>query len=345
LPHELYMQRALDLASLGLGRVSPNPMVGAVVLYKDKIIGEGYHTQFGLPHAEVEAINSVENKDLLAESTIYVTLEPCCHYGKTPPCSDLLISSRFKKVVVAMMDPNTLVAGRGIARLRKAGIEVEVGILEAEARMLNRRFITFYEKNRPYIILKWAETADGFISPALNAAKDDKQISNLLSQQIVHKWRGEEDAIMVGMNTLLYDNPKLNVRLVESFKQPIRIVLDENGVNLKNLHFLDGLQPSIVFNFQKNDLTRACKYYQIDSNQEPLPQMLNLLFQGGVGSLIVEGGSKLIARFLQQGLWDEARVCVSTKTFGQGIDAPVLRKPIQHEFTLNEDHWKVMLNN
>lgn len=338
------MQRALDLASLGLGRVSPNPMVGAVVVHEGKIIGEGYHTQFGAAHAEVEAIKSVKDKALLAESTIYVTLEPCSHYGKTPPCSDLLIETKVKKVMVAMQDPNPLVAGKGIAKLRQAGIEVEVGILEAEARMLNRRFVTFHEKHRPYIILKWAETADGFIAPSLDASRQDKQISNLLSQQIVHKWRAEEDAIMVGMNTLLHDNPKLNIRFVECFKQPIRIVLDEKGVKLTNLHFLDGLQPSIVFNFLEEDLTKACKYYRLDASEEPFRQMMDLLFRGGVGSLIVEGGAKLIKRLLDLGLWDEARVCVSPKTFGQGIEAPILKRPVCEEFRLNEDTWKVMLN-
>lgn len=338
------MQRALDLASLGLGRVSPNPMVGAVIVYNDVIIGEGWHQQFGFAHAEVNAVNSVQNKDFLAESTIYVTLEPCSHFGKTPPCADLIIRSKFKKVVVAMLDPNPLVAGNGIQRIREAGIEVEMGVLESEAKMLNKRFLTFHQKKRPYVILKWAETADGFIAPTLDAAKEAKQISNKLSQLLVHKWRREEDAIMVGMNTLLHDNPNLDARLADGFKQPIRITIDERGTISGDYHFFNGKLSSIVFNYQKEEEDGAIKYLKLDPKQEPLAQLLTRLYANGIGSILVEGGSKLITRFLEANIWDEARVCVSDKTFGTGIVAPILRKPIQEKFELETDAWKVMLN-
>jgi len=338
------MQRALDLASLGLGRVSPNPMVGAVIVHNDTIIGEGWHQQFGLAHAEVNAVNSVQNKELLVESTIYVTLEPCSHFGKTPPCADLIIQSKFKKVVVAMLDPNPLVAGKGIQRIREAGIDVEIGILESEAKILNKRFLNFIEKKRPYVILKWAETADGFIAPALDAAKEAKQISNNLSQLLVHKWRREEDAIMVGMNTLLHDNPHLDARLADGFKQPVRITLDEKGAISGNYNFFDGKLSSIVFNYQKEEVEGDIKYLKLGTKQEPLLQLLTRLYGNGIGSVLVEGGSKLIARFLETNLWDEARVCTSGKTFGTGIVAPILRKPIQEKFELETDCWKVMLN-
>lgn len=338
------MQRALDLASLGLGRVSPNPMVGAVIVYNDVIIGEGWHQQFGFAHAEVNAVNSVQNKDFLAESTIYVTLEPCSHFGKTPPCADLIIRSKFKKVVVAMLDPNPLVAGNGIQRIREAGIDVEIGLLESEAKMLNKRFLSFHQKKRPYVIIKWAETADGFIAPALDAAKEAKQISNKFSQLLVHKWRREEDAIMVGMNTLLHDNPNLNARLADGFKQPIRITLDEKGAISGDYNFFDSKLSSIVFNYQKEEEDRAIKYLKLDPKQEPLTQLLTRLYANGIGSVLVEGGSKLIARFLETNLWDEARVCLSDKTFGAGIVAPDLRKPIQEKFELGSDSWKMMLN-
>ena len=338
------MQRALDLANLGLGSVSPNPMVGAVIVHNDTIIGEGWHQQFGFAHAEVNAINSVQKKDFLSESTIYVTLEPCAHFGKTPPCADLLIQSKFKKVVVAMLDPNPLVAGKGIQRMREAGIEVEIGLLESEAKILNKRFVIFIEKKRPYVILKWAETADGFISPALNATKEAKQITNKLSQFLVHKWRREEDAIMVGMNTLLHDNPNLDARHADGFKQPIRITLDEKGAIAGDYNFCNGKLSSIIFNYQKEEEDEAIKYLKLDQKQEPFGQLLTRLHKNGIGSVLVEGGSKLINRFLETNLWDEARVSVSDKTFGSGILAPILRKSIQERIELNEDNWKVMLN-
>jgi diaminohydroxyphosphoribosylaminopyrimidine deaminase / 5-amino-6-(5-phosphoribosylamino)uracil reductase len=338
------MQRALDLASLGLGSVSPNPLVGAVVVYEGKVIGEGWHKKFGEPHAEVEAINSVQQPELLSESALYVTLEPCSHHGKTPPCADFIISKKIKKVVVAMTDPNPLVAGRGIEKLRQAGVEVEIGLLEDEARTLNKRFLTYFEKNRPYVILKWAQTSDGFIAPSLQARKEGKQISNSLSQQLVHKWRSVEDAIMLGMNTLVHDNPQLNVRLWETSKQPLRVTLDEKGAFSGNYHFFDGTQNSIVFNYLKEENGDGIKYAKLNREKNSIEQILSRLRKEGVGSILVEGGTKLLEKFLEANLWDEARVCTSPKTFGKGIAAPFFQKQIREKFFIKEDRWQISLN-
>ncbi len=337
------MQRALELASLGLGSVSPNPMVGAVIVHDNKIIGEGWHKKYGAPHAEVEAVKSVANQELLSESILYVTLEPCSHFGKTPPCADLLVAHRFKKVMVAMLDPNPLVAGRGIEKLRSAGIEVEIGLLEHESKRLNKRFLTYFEKKRPYVILKWAQTADGFIAPSLHSAKSEKQISNPLSSQLVHKWRSEEDAIMVGMNTLLHDNPKLNVRLWETTKHPTRITLDEKGIQNFNYHFFDQSVPSIVFNYQKDEKINEILFIKI-SKENALSEMLTCLQKEGIASILVEGGTALLNRFVEANLWDEARVCTSAKTFGTGIQAPVFGGNPDEQFRLEEDFWRVYRN-
>lgn len=297
------MLRALQLAEIGRGNVSPNPMVGCVIVHNDLIIGEGWHKKYGDWHAEVNAINTVKDKSLLPEATAYVTLEPCSHFGKTPPCADLLVKHGLKKVVICNFDPFPLVAGKGIKKLQDAGIEVITGILEEKGRELNKRFFTVVEKNRPYIILKWAETADGFI-----AGENFKQIkiSNVLSHKLSHKWRSEEDAIMVGTNTALYDNPKLNVREWTG-RNPIRIVVDRNGRLPKSLNIFDDSQKTIII-----------------SNPIIFEELQNVKIQ----SIIVEGGSKLLQSFIDEQFFDEIRVFRSKNQLKKGILAPILPKDI-----------------
>lgn len=301
----LFMQRALELAVLGRGQVSPNPMVGCVIATESgQIIGEGWHQQYGQAHAEVNAIRSVSsaNRFLLPTSTAYVTLEPCSHFGKTPPCADLLIAENVARVVVGNDDPNPLVAGRGLQKLRDAGIEVETGLLAEIGRHLNRRFFTFFEQKRPYITLKWAETADGFI-----AQSDGKPlvVSSLLSRTRSHQWRSQEDAILVGTNTAQNDNPRLNVRLWTG-RNPLRIVLDPQNRLPKHLHLFDQSQPTL--RYETTDLSF----------------ILGDLYQRKVQSILVEGGAKLLQSFLNQGLFDEIRVFKSLDFVGEGIAAPML---------------------
>lgn len=316
------MSRALELAKLGRGHVSPNPMVGCVIVHNQRIIGEGWHRQYGGPHAEVNAVRSVADESLLPESTVYVTLEPCSHFGKTPPCADLLIAKGVKKVIVCNDDPNPLVAGKGLAKLRAAGIEVETGLLAGQGRALNRRFFTFIEQQRPYLILKWAETADGFMAPA-----DFRPIpiSSPLSRQLVHKWRTEEDAIMVGTNTARYDNPQLNVRLWTG-RNPVRIVIDKPLQLPSALHLFDGSQPTLVYTvLPAKETVGVTKYIQLDPQAPFLPQLIADLHQQKIQSVIVEGGAALLESFLKMGLWDEVRVFKSLKVMGEGLAAPVAR--------------------
>jgi diaminohydroxyphosphoribosylaminopyrimidine deaminase / 5-amino-6-(5-phosphoribosylamino)uracil reductase len=315
------MQRAIQLALLGLGNVAPNPMVGCVIVHNDTIIGEGWHKEYGKAHAEVNAIESVINQDLLKESTVYVSLEPCSHYGKTPPCADLLITKQVKKVVVANLDTNPLVAGKGLEKLKNAGIEIETSILEKEARLLNKRFFTFMEKRRPYILLKWAETSDGFVA---RKNYDSKWISNEHSRTLVHKWRTEEQAIMVGTNTALYDNPQLNVR-DWSGKNPIRIVIDKNLKLPHHFYLFDQTQKTICYNLVKNEENHNLALVRLDADNF-LENLLQDLFERKVQSVLVEGGSFLINKFIEKNYWDEARIFVASQTFQEGIVAPNLCK-------------------
>ena len=319
---QLFMQRALQLAQLGAGTVSPNPMVGCVIVHNGKIIGEGYHQKYGDAHAEVNAVNAVSDKSLLSESDIYVTLEPCSHFGKTPPCADLLIKYKFKKVIVCNYDPNPLVAGQGIEKLRQAGIEVEVGLLEEEGRELNKRFFTYIEKKRPYIILKWAESADGFI-----AKKNYKavQISNLLSRRFVHKMRSEEDAIMIGTNTVKYDNPTLNTRFWTG-KNAIRVLIDRELSLSKNLHVFDNSQKTICYNSLKDEIIENNIFVRTPLNTSIEPFILEDLYQRKIQSIIIEGGTILLQSFIDLGLWDEAFILKSEIILEQGIDAPKIKR-------------------
>lgn len=319
--HEIFMQRCLDLALLGMGDVAPNPMVGCVIVHDGIIIGEGYHQKFGQPHAEVNAIRSVKNPELLAQSTIYVSLEPCSHFGKTPPCSDLIIENRIPKVVIGTIDPFAKVAGKGIERMKNAGISVEVGLLENECRELNRRFFTFHEKKRPYILLKWAQTLDGFIDTDRTETQHPTWITNALSKRLVHKQRSEESAILIGTNTAEFDNPALTVREWTG-NQPIRMVIDRTGRLNSGLHIFDQNAPTWVFSGIEHREANNLKFVPLDFDRNILPQMLSELYNRDVLSVIVEGGNVLLNSFLDAGLWDEAFVYTGNQFFGKGVEAP-----------------------
>ncbi|MBL6449838.1 bifunctional diaminohydroxyphosphoribosylaminopyrimidine deaminase/5-amino-6-(5-phosphoribosylamino)uracil reductase RibD [Fulvivirga sp. 29W222] len=314
---ELYIRRAFDLALLGLGNVSPNPLVGCVIVHNNKVIGEGWHKKYGGAHAEVNAIDSVVDKGLLPESTVYVSLEPCAHFGKTPPCSDLLVRSGVKRVVISNIDTNPLVGGKGVEKLEDAGIEVVTGILEREGLEINRRFFTGLKKGRPYIILKWAETSDGFVA---RKNYDSKWISNETSRKLVHKWRAEEDGIMVGPNTAYYDDPSLSVRDWTG-RNPVRVVIDRKLRLPQSLKLFDGSQPTICYNLSSNQESEGVKYVKLpDSNF--LDELFLNLFEQNLRSVIVEGGAQLLNLLLEKGMWDEARVFVSPAKFIEGIEAP-----------------------
>lgn len=320
---ELYMRRCLQLAQLAAGHTAPNPMVGAVLVHNDVIIGEGYHKQYGGPHAEVNCINSVaeEHKHLVSSSTIYVSLEPCAHYGKTPPCADLIIRNKIPKVVVGCRDPFKQVDGKGIEKLVNAGIDVTVGVLEKECRQVNRRFFTFHTQHRPYVLLKWAQTGDGKIA---SYSEERLLISNYITNKLVHKWRSEEAAILVGTNTALMDNPSLTNRLWHG-NNPIRLVVDM-GLRLpQNLHLFDGEVKTVVFNTIKHGESDKVSYYQVTEDASLIHQILNACYQNNIQSIMVEGGARLLQSFIDEGMWDEARVIINTQLFvGEGLPAPVL---------------------
>lgn len=318
---ELYMRRALELAKLGSGYTSPNPMVGCVVVHDGCIIGEGWHQQYGGPHAEVNAIASVENKSLLPQSRVYVTLEPCSHFGKTPPCADLLISSGVRDVVICNTDPNPLVAGRGIKKLTEAGAQVNVGVLEQEGLALNKRFFTFHTLKRPFILLKWAETADGFVG---GDNYTPVQISGKLAQRLVHQYRAEEQAILVGTRTALADNPRLNTRLW-SGKNPLRLVIDRHLRLPAHLHLFDQSQPTVVYTYKQQEDQENLYFVRLQVQEPLLPQMMQDLHQRQVLSVLVEGGTFLLESLLQANLWNEAILLKSKyKSLGSGIKAPVM---------------------
>ena len=317
------MYRCLELAAKGLGHVSPNPMVGCVIVLNEKIIGEGYHEHYGYGHAEPNAIAQVSD-DLLAKSTLYVTLEPCSHYGKTPPCADLITSKGIKKVVVGNLDSNPLVAGKGIKKLKDAGIDVEYGILDKECRELNKRFFTFHEKKRPYIILKWAQTQDGFISHwPLPEFKEDNWITGTESKTLSHQWRSQEQAILIGYNTLMADNPLLTARLVNG-KNPIRLILSRNADLNKEFNIFNSDARSIIFNSIKDEVIGNIEFVKIDWNQK-VKQVLEYCYKNNIMSVIIEGGTNTIYNFTNSNAWDEARVFVNPhKKFEHGISAPDL---------------------
>jgi diaminohydroxyphosphoribosylaminopyrimidine deaminase / 5-amino-6-(5-phosphoribosylamino)uracil reductase len=332
----IFMQRALDLAALGRGHVSPNPLVGCVIVQNGMIIGEGWHKKYGEAHAEVNAVRDVADKTLLKQSTIYVNLEPCSHFGKTPPCADMLIREKVKKVVIANLDTNPLVAGAGMKKLQAAGIEVVTGILDAGGAELNRRFFTFMERQRPYIILKWAETADGFIA---RENFDSKWISNALSRQWVHKWRTEEDAVLVGMRTAQHDNPRLNVRSWTG-RDPVRIVIDRFLKLDQSLNIFDGSQRTICYNTVKDEARPSLLFVKLPE-QDFLSTLVRDLYRQKIQSVIVEGGAQTLQRFIDEGLWDEARVFVAPATFQKGISAPRLKGKLIERQQIQSDTLKI----
>jgi diaminohydroxyphosphoribosylaminopyrimidine deaminase/5-amino-6-(5-phosphoribosylamino)uracil reductase len=319
---EQFMRRAIQLAYRGSGSVSPNPLVGAVLVHNNRIIGEGWHAVYGDVHAEVMCLDSVadEDKRLIPQSTIYVTLEPCAHQGKQPPCSLRLIREGLKRVVIAVEDPFPQVSGRGISQLQEKGIEVTVGVCAEEARWMCRRFLTVQEKGRPYVILKWAQSVDGFFAPA---DRSRHQLSNSYSQALVHKWRTEEAAIMVGYNTALTDNPQLTARLWQG-KQPLRIVLDRN-LRLPSRHALfDGSAETWIVNEQVEQTGANISYVQMPFSEHLLINLVKRLADSGKASLFVEGGVQLLNSFIQAGLWDEARVFTAHQLLNAGLAAPQL---------------------
>lgn len=317
LPDEQFMTRALELAHLGIGSVSPNPRVGCVIVHEGKIIGEGWHKKFGGPHAEVNAVNDVRDQSLLAESTVYVNLEPCSHTGKTPPCADLLIKHRVRRVVISNLDPHPLVNGRGISKLTDAGIDVQTGVLEQEGRHLNAAFFTFIEKKRPYIILKWAQSADGFLA---GANGESKWISNEYSRQLVHRWRAEEDAVLVGSRTAQVDDPMLNVR-DWSGRDPIRVVIDRCLKLPADLNLWKGPQKTLRYN-TVHDVTNGTVTAVRLPERGFLDHMLRNLHGHGIQSVMVEGGAVTLNQFIESGLWDEARIFYAARSLGAGIAAP-----------------------
>lgn len=334
---EIFMRRAMELAVLGAGRVSPNPMVGSVVVHDNNIIGEGWHQQYGGPHAEVNAINSVSDKTLLKQSTVYVTLEPCSHFGKTPPCADMLIGHAVKKVVVANVDSNPIVNGGGIHKLRAAGVEVVTGILEKSCRELNKRFFTFVEKKRPYVTLKWAETADGFIA---RKNFDSKWISGQFSRQLVHKMRSQEDAVLVGMRTAQYDNPQLSVR-DWSGRNPIRIVIDRFLKLSDRLNLFDGNQKTLIYNVLKHEELKNFSLIRLDEH-DFLTQLVHDLYKRNIQSVIIEGGAQTLQSFISAGLWDEACIFISPENFQEGIKAPSISGLVQTNVKIENDWLKIL---
>ncbi len=333
----LFMQRAFKLALLGASKVAPNPMVGCVIVKNGKIIGEGFHQAFGSAHAEVNAIKNASKK--VAGSTVYITLEPCVHYGKTPPCADLLIAQKVAKVVVASRDPFAAVNGAGIQRLKKAGIQVEINCMQKEGHHINRRFLTSVSKGKPYIILKWAQTQDHFV------AKTDfnsKWISNPLSRQLVHKWRSEEMGILIGYNTAKHDNPKLSARNWQG-SSPTRIVIDPKNELNETLHLFDGTQATLVFTRFPKINRKNITYYNFNS-KDPIAAILDQLHQLKIQSLLVEGGTKTIKKFLDLNLWDEARVFTCTRKFFKGIHAPIIEALPHHQVQISNDILTIYYN-
>ncbi|MBN1791929.1 MAG: bifunctional diaminohydroxyphosphoribosylaminopyrimidine deaminase/5-amino-6-(5-phosphoribosylamino)uracil reductase RibD [Bacteroidales bacterium] len=332
------MKRCLDLAALGLGHTASNPLVGSVIVHNDRIIGEGFHHVYGGPHAEVNAVDAVADKSLLSVSTLYVNLEPCSHSGKTPPCADMIIRTGIPEVVIGTSDPNPLVSGNGIRKLEQSGVKVTTGVLQDQCRDLNKRFFTYHTKKRPMVILKWAQTSDGFMDVLRENAgvPEPNWISNEISRILVHKWRSEEQSILVGTRTALLDNPRLNVRQW-SGNSPVRMVLDRNLRLPATLNLFDNSMPTLVFNALKDSQEGLTQYVRLDFTGSVLGELLRYLYDKGLQSVFVEGGQKLLNSFLDENLWDEARVFTGPGMFGAGISAPVIRHITPAKHRIRED--------
>ncbi|GAB5564629.1 MAG: bifunctional diaminohydroxyphosphoribosylaminopyrimidine deaminase/5-amino-6-(5-phosphoribosylamino)uracil reductase RibD [Winogradskyella sp.] len=326
---EIYINRCLQIGNNGLGTTRPNPMVGAVVVYNDRIIGEGFTNPYGGAHAEVNAINAVDDKSLLERSTLYVTLEPCSHYGKTPPCSDMIIKNKIPRVVIGCIDDNPEVAGRGVNKLKTAGCEVLVGVLEKQCKTHLKRFFAFHNKKRPYVILKWAQSIDGFIAPKTKRHKKPVWITNTYSRQLVHKWRAEEQAILVGSNTVTEDNPTLDVRDWKGHN-PIRIVLGKTNQKKTSYNIYNNSSETLTFN---QDF--------LDYSKPIAAQICALLYTNNINSVIIEGGTQTLQTFIDEDLWDEARVFHGNVRFEDGVKAPQFIGDLQSESQLLEDTLKI----
>ena len=339
--HEIYMKRCLQLAKNGLGTTYPNPLVGSVIVHKGKIIGEGWHKKAGEPHAEVNAINSVKNKELLSKSTIYVNLEPCSHFGKTPPCANLIIEHKIPKVVIGCIDSYSEVAGKGIEKLTNSGCKVTLNVLEKECLEINKRFFTFHNKKRPYIILKWAETADGFIAPLTNESKTSIAISNIYSRQLVHKYRTEEQAILVGTNTVLNDNPNLDAR--DWFgNNPIRIILDRTHKIPTDFNVKNKKNPTIIFTEEENCVNSENCIYEFATFDTLL--ISNNLYDKNIQSIIIEGGTITLQQFINSNLWDEARVFSSENNMNEGIKKPNFNFIANQKVKIKNNQLKIYTN-
>lgn len=342
--HEKYMARCIQLAKNGLGTTYPNPLVGSVIVYNGKIIGEGWHQKAGEAHAEVNAINSVKNKALLSKATIYVSLEPCSHFGKTPPCADLIAYHKIPNVVIGTIDSFAKVAGNGIKKLMMSGAKITLGVLEKECKELNKRFFTFHEKKRPYIILKWAETEDGFIAPLQKNEKKPVWITNQYSRQLVHKWRTEEQAILVGTKTVLEDNPSLESR--DYFGQnPLRIAIDRNNVIDESFQIKSNKTKTLIIT-NKEVLTKKENIIYKNSIFDTVfvENLLKYLHLSNIQSVIIEGGTQTIQSFINQNLWDEARVFSNKIKFTTGIEAPKLKLNSTCDFLKTNDKLKIFRN-
>ena len=348
------MLRCIQLAKNGLGTTYPNPLVGCVIVYKNEIIGEGWHYQSGKPHAEVNAINSVKNQTLLTEATIYVSLEPCSHFGKTPPCANLIIEKGIKNVVIGSVDPNPKVAGNGIKLLKEHGCIVTEGVLENECNLLNKRFFTFHQKKRPYIILKWAETNDGFIAPIKTNRKEVKPvwITNKTSRQLVHKWRAEEQSILVGTQTVIDDNPSLTTRDWQG-NSPIRIVLDRKLRIPGKASILDGSLKTIVITDDESVISASLNDRKskqnihietINFSDNIATQICGITYRYNIQSIIIEGGAKTLQTFIDVDLWDEARIFTGNSSFNEGTKAPVLKGNLIFEEKINQDTLRIYNN-
>lgn len=336
--HKTYIKRCISLAKNGLGTTYPNPLVGSVIVHNNKIIGEGWHYQSGKPHAEVNAINSVKNESHLKEATIYVSLEPCSHFGKTPPCSDLIISKGIPNVVIGCVDSYSEVSGSGIKRLQEHGCNVTVGVLEQECLDLNKRFFSFHNKKRPYIFLKWAETQDGFIAPEHNS--EITWISNSYSKQWVHKLRAEEQAILVGTQTAIIDNPKLDVRSWNG-SNPVRVVIDRDLKIPETNHIYRSSTKTIVLCEETKEDDNI--YFEKIDFKNLANETMRVLYKHGIQSIIIEGGAKTLDTFIEANLWDEAFVFVGASIFGSGISAPILQESFSTK-NISEDLLKHYTN-
>ncbi len=344
---EQYMIRCLELASNGLGNVAPNPMVGCVIVYDGKIIGEGFHRKFGEAHAEVNAIHHVIEKrgeKILRSSELYVSLEPCSHFGKTPPCVDLILEKKIPKVFIGCTDTSSNVNGEGIKKLEAAGTEVQSGIFESHCREINKRFFIFNEKKRPFIILKWAQSMDKFLAPK-KQTEENRWISNEYSRKLSHKWRSEQRGILVGTNTVIMDNPQLNVRDWAG-KNPTRILIDRSLYLSETSHVLDNSAPTLIFNETKNHKEKNTEWVATDFSKNQLMPMINELYNRNVQSVMVEGGAFTLQNFIEQNLWDEARIFISNKFLNDGVKAPQIdfRKMILEEKIL-DDKLFILRNN